>query len=335
MKKSVFASGLVVALVWAVTLHAQTSDTALAETLYQQGKSLMDQKKYDEACPKFAESHRLEPATGTLLNLASCNEARGKLATAWAQYNDAVIAARRDNREDRVQFARERIAAIEPKLAHVTISVPAEVEVEGLEVRFDGQVLGKAAWGVPAPTDAGKHTIEVSAPTKKPWSQSIQLGDAEQKALQIPVLDDAPVDTSEPAFTPVTQPPTQDRMETDRPVPTGVWIAGGTTVLLAIGAGLSGVLYLDKRSTYEDENADPQSSVSKRDDARDEARTWGIANGVLSIAAVVGAATTGYLYFTRPEVKRRVGHHEPRRSVSVTPWLAPHTGGVFVSAPVF
>lgn len=327
MRKFAFAFGLVVSLGHAATLQAQPSDTALAETLYQQGKSLMDQKKYDDACPKFAESHRLEPATGTLLNLASCNEARGRLATAWAEYNDAIAAARRDNREDRVQFARDRIAAIEPKLARVTIVVPAEVEVEGLEVRFDGQVFGKAAWGVPAPTDSGKHTIEVSAPKKKPWSQSLQVADAEQKTLQIPVLIDAPEDSaSETSFMPVTQPPTHDRVEMERPVPTGVWIAGGATVLLAIGAGVSGVLYLDKKSAYEDANADPASSISKRDDARDEARTWGLANGVLGVAAVVGAATTGYLYFTRPEVKR---------SVRVTPWLSPQTGGVLVSAPIF
>lgn len=329
MRKSLLAIGLVMALGWSTPLHAQPADTALAETLYQQGKSLMDQKKYDDACLKFAESHRLEPATGTLLNLASCNEARGKLATAWAEYNDAVIAARRDNREDRVQFARERITAIEPKLARVTVSVPTEAEVEGLEVRLDGVALRKAAWGVPAPTDAGKHTIEVMAPRKKPWSQTIQLADAEQKTLQIPVLVDAPVEVEDrdSPFTPVTEAPTHDRVETDRPVPTGVWVAGGATVLLAIGAGVSGALYLDKKSAYQEENSDQTSSVSKRDDARDEARTWGLMNGVLSIATVVGAATTGYLYFTRPEVKRT--------AVRVTPWMSPRAGGVVISAPMF
>jgi hypothetical protein len=329
MRKSLLAIGLVVALGWSTTLRAQPADAALAETLYQQGKSLMDQKKYDDACLKFAESHRLEPATGTLLNLASCNEARGKLATAWAEYNDAVTAARRDNREDRVQFARERIAAIEPKLARVTVSVPAEAEAEGLEVRLDGVVLRKAAWGVPAPTDSGKHTLEAMAPHKQPWSQTLQLADGEQKTLQIPVLVDAPahVDGAETPFTPVTQSPTRDHVETDRPVPTGVWIAGGATALLAIGAGVSGVLYLDKKNAYEEKNSDPTSSVSKRDDARDEARTWGLMNGVLSIATVVGAATTGYLYFTRPEVKRS--------SMRVTPWMSPRAGGVVISAPVF
>jgi hypothetical protein len=331
MRTTLFAFGLVVSLACAATARAQPSDTALAETLYQQGRALMDQKKYDDACLKFAESHRLEPATGTLLNLASCNEARGKLATAWAQYNDAVIAARRDNREDRVQFARERIAAIEPKLARVTITVPEEAEVAGLEVRFDGVVLGKAAWGVPAPTDTGKHTIEAVAPRKKPWSVSLQLGDSEQKTLQIPVLVDAPPDQSETAdettFKPVVTPPTHDRVETDRPVPSGVWIAGGATVLLAIGTGVSGVLYLDKRNAYEDANSDPSSTVGKREDARDEARTWGVMNGVLGIATLVGAAATGYLYVTRPEVKKT--------SVRVTPWMSPRAGGLALSAPLF
>lgn len=326
MRKTLFSGALVIALAWPGIAGAQKADAALAETLYQQGRALMDQKKYDEACPKFAESHRLEPATGTLLNLASCNEARGKLASAWSQFNDAVIAARRDQREDRVQFARERIAAIEPKLARITITVPTEVEVEGLEVRMDGVLMGKAAWGVPSPTDKGKHKLEVAAPGKKPWSETIDLGDAEQKAVMIPLLVDAPrapQTPDDPNRLPTTE---RDRGITERPVPTGVWVAGGATLLLAVGAGVSGLLYVDKKGKYDDLNGDPSSSVKARDNAKDEAKVWGIANGVLTIAAVAGAAATGYLYFTRPEVKR---------STRVTPWLSPHAGGVVVSTPLF
>src|SRR5258708_3181546 len=90
------------------------SEGALAEMLYRQGRALIGEGKVSEACPKFAESYRLDAATGTLLNLALCHEIEGKLATAWLEFSRAVALARRDRRHDRVRFAQERLAVIEP-----------------------------------------------------------------------------------------------------------------------------------------------------------------------------------------------------------------------------
>ena len=66
--------------------HAQTpsSSTVTAEALFEDGRQLVMQGKYAEACPKFAASERLDPSTATLLNLASCYERQGRTATAWA-----------------------------------------------------------------------------------------------------------------------------------------------------------------------------------------------------------------------------------------------------------
>ncbi len=66
------------ALGWSVPAAAQPSNTALAESLFREGKRLSSEKKFAEACPKFAESYRLDPGLGTLLNLATCHESEGQ-----------------------------------------------------------------------------------------------------------------------------------------------------------------------------------------------------------------------------------------------------------------
>ncbi|NOU28880.1 MAG: hypothetical protein HOO96_13330, partial [Polyangiaceae bacterium] len=49
-----------------------------AETLFREGRKALEAGDYAVACAKFAESQRIEPAPGTLLNLAGCEERSGK-----------------------------------------------------------------------------------------------------------------------------------------------------------------------------------------------------------------------------------------------------------------
>src|SRR4029077_5041037 len=170
---------------------ASPANQAAAQALFDQGRRLVDEGNYPEACPKFEASQRLDPGTGTLLNLATCNEHCGKSATAWTEFNEALSLAIRDGRRDRMSFAREHIANIEPQLPRLTVSVRAP-GTEGLSVTIDGAPLGRAAWDVKAPVDPGGHTIEATAPGKLPFRATVKLAPTESRAVEVPALDDNP-----------------------------------------------------------------------------------------------------------------------------------------------
>jgi hypothetical protein len=177
----------------AATAAAQGT-TAIAEGLFRDGKKLLDQKHYAEACPKFEESARIDPSSGVELALGLCYEGLGKTASAWGAYQSAVSLARRDNRKDREHVAFTKAAALEPKLAHVTLDITSSVaELPGLQVKEDSAVIGAAAWRN-APIDPGSHTLEVTATGKKPWSTTFTIDNTGgTKTVSVPaVLEEQP-----------------------------------------------------------------------------------------------------------------------------------------------
>lgn len=173
---------------------ADGTDSAAAELMFQQGRDLLRAGRIAEACPKLAESQRLDPASGTLMALALCHEAEGKLASAWAEFVDVEARSRNDNRADRAQVAHEHAEKIHPRLSTLEIRVPASVAaLPGLEVRRNGVLLGPSAWNTSLPIDGGAHVVEVTAPGKLPWKGTAQVAPESASALvSVPELQSAP-----------------------------------------------------------------------------------------------------------------------------------------------
>src|SRR5262245_30710139 len=139
----VFAAGLGLAVCagGGSALAQPSADTrAAAAALFEDGRRLMGEGKFAEACPKLEESQRMDPGMGTLYNLATCWEQTNRTASAWVGYRDVAAAALAAGQSDREKVARGKAAALEPRLMRLKITVHPDVAHGGAEVKRDGAV---------------------------------------------------------------------------------------------------------------------------------------------------------------------------------------------------
>ena len=94
-----------------LTAHAQTAENkAAAEALFDEGRALMDKGDIGGACREFEESDRLDPAPGTLLNLAGCYDGLGQGGQCLGHLSQ--------RRADGPRTGPSRTGAIRPDASH-------------------------------------------------------------------------------------------------------------------------------------------------------------------------------------------------------------------------
>lgn len=334
-----FARCSMFALPWLVVpgpAAAQGTDRAFAEQLFRTGQELMGAGNYAEACPKFAESQRLDPGTGTVLNLALCHEREGKLASAWSEYNDVLTLARRDQRPDRVEYAQQRLAALEPRLSRLTIELAADGDVPGLEVRLDGRVLGRPALGIATPVDPGVHRVSASAPGKQPWTSTIAIAAvaSDQKPMsstvQIPKLLAAPAaavpaHAATPRGRPLEPVVGTANGENDKALQVrrmGAYALGG---LGLVGVGVGSFFGLRAISRYNLSNDEGCVGSQCPPGAAETRRSARAAGDISTVAFVVGGVALGtgiVLYLTSSRSPKESPIRVPTATLSIAPGLA-------------
>jgi hypothetical protein len=284
------------------------SSKAAAEALFRDGRALYDQGRYPEACAKFAESQRLDPAPGTLLNLAGCYEKNGQTASAWVTFKEAVSAAHVKGRADWEDLARQRAAALEPTLSHLTITVTAPAE--GLVVKRDGAEVGRAEWGTAIPVDPGTHVVEATAPHRQPLRQSVDVG-ASGASASITVPELAADVGAGTGGTPARPGSTQRTV--------GLAIAGVGLAGVVVGSAF-GFVAMGKENDALNNHCsgnqfcDPQG-LQLGDDAKSAAT-------VSTIGFAVGAAAMAgglVLYFTAPKAESTVAPATPPVALRASP----------------
>ncbi|MBI4704703.1 MAG: hypothetical protein HY744_26675 [Deltaproteobacteria bacterium] len=238
------------------------ADRAAAQALFDEARDLKGKERYEEACPKFEESYRLDPAIGTQGNLADCYEKIGKTASAWIHYLEVAAASSKAGQEDRAKIAKERAAGLEPKLSRLRIAVRGAVQ--GLEVKRNGVMVRQALWGTAVPVDPGTYEITAAAPGRKPWHDTVTVGaDADRQEITVPALE---VGGEEPAGPGPVGPPVEPGGPGPKPGPflgdePAPETSDGTSLkivgLIAGGVGLAGVgvgvyFAVDSYAKYQD-----------------------------------------------------------------------------------
>lgn len=292
-------SCILVALTFSMPASAEpTSDErALALTLFARGRTAMNDGDLETACRSFAESQRLDPGGGTLLNLAVCHERQGKTATAWTEYSEALAAARRDGRSDRVELALERKRDLEGRLARLEVVVPAGAAREGLRIVRDGTAIPVEAWGVAVPVDPGEHSVVAF------------LGDAQVFEAVVNVVASATetvMVTVGPAAAPSAPPPPREerRAPTELAIPrtdrarawAGWGAVGGGAVLAGVGT-IFGVQALSAKRESDDGCIGGRCS-SAAVEANDRAKTYADVSTATIVTAAVAVGVGIYLLVT-------------------------------------
>lgn len=113
----------VIGLVAALASVAHADDTKeRAAMLFEEGRELARRANFAEACDRFAKSYELDPAPGTQVNFADCQEHLGHLALAWELFDKTAADSEKTN-PVRAQYARDRASALAPRLATLVVRI--------------------------------------------------------------------------------------------------------------------------------------------------------------------------------------------------------------------
>jgi hypothetical protein len=314
---------------------AQTAaeKAATAEALFNEGKKLIADGMLAQACVKFAASQSLDPALGTLLNLADCHERIGKTASAWAEFLNAKSEALRLGQSERASVAAARATAIEPRLTRLVVSVPTQARVDGLEVLRDTIVLDTGVWDSPMPVDPGAHTTTARAPARVTWTQTVEVvGEGRTYTVTVPKLDPASPESLPSAAAAGPSPPPVASQTTQQPAPSTVASASsspqhnanlqrpaglivGAAGLVAIGVG--SYFGLAARSKWND--ADCPNNVCPTTDrqkmAEESKKQANLSTG-LFVGGGVLLAAGAVLFLTSPAATTPYGGSTPGRAGS-------------------
>lgn len=270
---------------------AEPADAAAAQAQFERGRRAAAQGDWALACASFAESQRLDPGAGTLMNWATCEARQGKLASAWQHFHEAAALLQSD--DDRTSFVQRQIHDLARRLPRLTLHLSPRAP-RAARVLRNGTELGQASLGVPLPVDPGRIELLVTCEGRQPRRSVVTI--VEGQMLDVTLDVGVPSEAASAAPTPAPRPQNLEPPTLQRDLGMSLVALGS----LGVGLGLaSGLVVSSRRSTANEHcPAERCDEVGLR--AAESGERWLAVNTVSWSVGAVALVTGGALWLTSP-----------------------------------
>jgi hypothetical protein len=285
----------------------------VASALFRQGRELIKDGRWEEGCAKMALSMERFPAASTMLNLARCEEHEGRIATAWALYQRALVLNQEtpgdQRRRELETIANDGIEALEPRLPRLEVRVTAPggapLEEAGLRIEEAGRALPH---GVAVPLDPGTHDLSITAEGYRRERRRAELRLGERTVVAVELL----LDSSASSLTTAPSPERPERHDdphredaapsaVDDGPPAWAWVSGGLGIACGVASAAFAIDAVSVASELsdrcgddlvcdEDPSFDPSDDNGRKNRSTALAVGFGAAGAVALTAAVLGIA---------------------------------------------
>ena len=286
--------------------HPVLADVSAADEAFKKGRELLKASKYAEACVQFEQSQALDPALGTLFNIAQCDERIGKLATALSAYREVIS---KDTNQTRRQTASDNAGNLEPRVPKLVVNVNVPAAAKHVIITLDGKRTIEP--GTPVLLDMGTYAIDVHADGMAEFTTQAKIADEGKTvtiaAKLVPGTPDVIVKPVEHHEKPTK--PVDPHAPTVEPAPRSHRKLYGIAAMAAGGAGiLTGVIFGGLASSKWSEakavcggtTCTSQADADRASVLGDQASSKANLSTGLVIAGGVIAAVGVVLYVTAP-----------------------------------
>lgn len=284
-----------------------------ATARFERGLALFDDGDYDAALVEFIRAYDLSPTYKILYNIGKIERVKNDYSSALAHFErylqeggTEIAADRRDEVQSEIKVLKDRVAEISIK-ANVD---GAAVYVDGTPVcgarLVDPKCVGTTPLTSPVIVNPGTRKITATKRGYQNADTQVTVAGGDKNIVKLDLFD--------------LKPRTEDTGPRTRAI-----VAWSATGALAIGAGVFGVLTLNKKNQY-DEDRDKvacqnqsvstdlcnRDTLATLDSDKKDTKTFALVTDILTGAAVVAGGISIYL-----TVKAAEANTEPEQQTAL------------------